>query len=303
MFLYIVTTIVIGIILLSGYAKHAICDVIESVHIPVDTDYVELNIQNTEEVNADNDSLAITYTTNGTIERYLFWLYLINSGYYYVQEFTGSQHPTDIDLILMKSIAFVKNLLFMNIGGIFVFFTAINSNLQTRNNKILDISLLILYTTLYTIALHFSMLSGTFLQNIVLTHNNVDTWQSSEWSTVVLLSGFLIFWLCVQFASFYSKSRRIFKFYSIIFVFSLVMFFAISCAIMGLYNKKMHIHHYFLFSVLLQYTASYYRTNDTAIHQYIPPIVVHICNILLQAIFLGICIDGVSNYGIVSIYY
>jgi len=262
---YFSITVIIGICLLSGKYRYLINN-------------VENIIKNIDCCN------EISECGNTIMERFLFWIYLINSGYLYVRSCTDT-----------KSSEFI-NLLFMNVGGIPIFFIAINPTFCRRYDKN-DIILLLLYIITYTVSLHFSVLDTGFLKNIVFTYDHIKLWNAVTWIIVVTIGMLICFWLFIQFIHFYLKSYYVFSFYFFIFVCSTITLIFTTLIFTEINDNNIHMHHYFVGTFLIMYSASFHDNSDTY-NEYF----VRVTSTFVQSMLLGMIIDGITNYGIDALY-
>jgi hypothetical protein len=305
--IYIFITFIIGTILLSGYYNsilNKVDNLIKSTDYNIvinQNDSFNSDIQNIELVaqtlsqtqnnlpNTPNTPIISPNTYNTTVERFLFWLYLINSGYFYIYAYLKNNDSNSID-----------SLVYMNICAIFMFFSTINPTYVKRDKY--DFMYFSVYIITYICSLHFSVLDRGELSNIVLTYDDAKNWDAINWIVVILIFSYLIFWLYFQFSSFYKKSKFIFNFYIMILISNLAIFIFASILFTKVNKKKLHIHHYFLGSLLLIFSASYYYPSDKHTILYLKPYIMHIFAIITQAILLGVTIDGMANYGIDTVY-
>jgi hypothetical protein len=286
--IYVIITFVIGYFLLSGF----FCIINEFM-------------DKKSEKNDDDDSYIIDddlktinlcdmyEKQNSMIERFLFWIYLINSGYTYVHANSSREHD---DIEYNNYI----NLLYLNLGGIFIFFTSINSVFYKRKKN--DTFFFCIYISTYIISLHFNMISSDKLNNIVLTYKHAKSWDFSIWVIVIFLFSYIFLWLSIKFYDFSLRSVFIFKFYSLLFFASIIIILLVSILYIKLHNNILHVHHYFVGCLLIVFSPSFYYPNNKTNMCFINPKMIHISTIITQAILLGIIIDGVTNYGAKTIF-
>ena len=146
------------------------------------------------------------------------------------------------------------------------------------------------------------MLSSSNLNNIVLTSERAKTWNFIIWFVVIALIVYISLWLTFKFIDFALKSNYIFKIYSLLLVLSIMIVFIISILFVEVHHEKLHIHHYFVGCFLVVYSPSYYHPSDKKKLWFINSLVIHILTVITQAVLLGVIIDGVSNYGIKTIF-
>lgn len=285
---YIVISVIIGCFLLSGFFGI----IINNAELIIKE---KIN-DNGEITNNSMDSLSIYdigKNQNTIVERFLYWIYLINSGYMYVHAYSNFENDKE-------EYENPANLIFLNLGGIFVFFTTINPSFCKR--CFYDFIFLFIYIIIYIFSLHFNILSSTRLNHIVLTYDNVKSWDFFSWCVVLFLTIYLSFFFFLKFFDFALKSVYIFKFYITLFILFFLTVLFVSILYIKIHQNTLHIHHYFFGLNLIIYTASFYHPSDDK-KIFLNPLIIHILTLVTQAILLGIIIDGISNFGVKTIYY